>query len=147
MKPLYHIDLIFAYAVVIYNLDLDPIIIIIIIIIIHCRNMQFLVAGCLIRGRSRWYHTLPHGTTSEFRIWNRAFQERNPYQFPGRMINSPCFCLVGAQAHDLPHTQISKQAESHTLLVRPWRGVFYEQYKHSPTITPPPPLNICGKIS
>ena len=37
----------------------------------------------------------PTGTirSSEFRIWNRrAFQERKPYQFPGRMKNSPYYC-------------------------------------------------------
>ena len=46
----------------------------------------------------------PTGTTY-FRIWNRrAFQERNPYQFPGRMKNSPYHCPGrGANKQGVPH--------------------------------------------
>ena len=53
------------------------------------------VAGCLIRGGGicSVTYTSPRGLrSSEFRIWNRrAFQERKPYQFPGRMKNSPYY--------------------------------------------------------
>ena len=65
----------------------------------------------------------PTGTTY-FRIWNiRAFLERTPYQFPGRMKNSPCHC-PGQHANQRPpaHPDFLTNKESHTLLVRPYRG-------------------------
>ena len=52
----------------------------------------------------------PTGTTySNFLEFGnrRAFQERKPYQFPGRVKNSPYYCPAGARTHD-------KQATSPT---------------------------------
>ena len=82
------------------------------------------VAGCLIRGRRRWSvtYTSPRGLhRSEFRIWNRrAFQERNPYKFPGRMKNFPYYCPGrGANTQPPAHPGFITSKESHTLLVRP----------------------------
>ena len=64
------------------------------------------VAGCLIRGRRRWSvtYTSPQGLhvriSEFFRIWNwRVFQERKPYQLPGRMKNSPYYAPAGARTH------------------------------------------------
>ena len=50
------------------------------------------MAGCLLRWSVTY--TSPRGLrSSAIRIWNRrAFQERKPYQFPGRMKNSPYYC-------------------------------------------------------
>ena len=64
----------------------------------------------------------PTGTTY-FRIWNiRAFLERTPYQFPGRMKNSPC---PGQGTNQRPpaHPDNITNKESHTLLVRSYKGI------------------------
>ena len=84
------------------------------------------MAGCLIRGRRRWSvtYTSPRGLSisKKFRIWNRrAFQERKPYQFPGRMKNSPYYCPGrGANPRPPAHPDFMTSKESHTLLVRPY---------------------------
>ena len=69
-------------------------------------------AGCLIRGRRRWSvaHASPRAPNLEFGI-EGYIQERKPYQFPGRMKNSPYYIAPAeARNHDLPHTQTSLQA-------------------------------------
>ena len=93
------------------------------IIIIAGIGIVFNVAGCLIRGRRRWSvtYTSPRGLrSSELRIWNRrAFQERKPYQFPGRMKNSPYYWPGrGANPRPPTHPHFITKKESHTLHIR-----------------------------
>ena len=95
------------------------------IIIIICQNWHsFLyMAGCLIGGIRRWSvtYTYPRGLgSSECRIWyRRAFQERKPYQFPGRMKkNSPYYCPGrGGNPRPPAHPGFITNKGSHTLLV------------------------------
>ena len=118
-----------------FQLCMNIIIILIISVILIINNNNFArigivinVAGCLIRGRRRWSvtYTSPRGLriSEFFRIWNRrAFQERNPYQFPGWMKNSPYYCPGrGANPRPPAHPDFITSRESHTLLVRPYES-------------------------